>query len=929
MEAMRNLMTQAARLLDGERLYRMQLPDAPMVLVDRWQGEEQLSHGFRYEVLLLALDADLPLEKWLGSAACLQTRLADGRWLPRHGLITEAHLLADDGGLARYRVVLRDASCRLEHGHHSRVFQNMDVQQIFDTVLGDHAGQLQWRWSGEAADFLKGARPRSYCVQYRETDLAFIQRLLAEEGLGWRVEDSGQDPGGHVLVLFADAAAQAQDTVSQAGGGVRFHRADATEADDTVQAVGRRRRLGAQRLTLHSEDYKASRSLAAGVPLEGGGQGEAREVYDPSGAYSFADSVEADRYAGLMAQAGEAQAQQWQGRSTLRSATAGQWLTVTGLPGNAPADLVLTRVRHVGINNLPVDLREALAGLQPVDAAEASADRSGAAQTHGYTNTFDAQARDLAWRPVLFDDSGARLNPRPLAPGYQTAVVVAAPGVSTEGARDVHADSLGRIRVRFHFQSAAGASADSTWLRVAQRYAGPGVGSQFVPRVGQEVLVGFLEGDIDRPVVLGSLYNGQGEAGTVPTPGGRSAEADTSAYAQAGDAVASAQGNRSGGHAPAWHAAGGGEDAHRHAGAMWGVQSREWGGQGYSRLLFDDSDAQLRLQLATTQASSGLSLGHLVHQADNFRGSLRGEGFELRSDAWGSVRGRAGLWLSAYAGATSAAGSASAPVALLTQLDTLGSTFAVAAGTHQTVRLADSEGVLRPAHSRLVTDAAPLQAMLRSTRTAVTGGAYPDARGAAPDRDAAAGADRVPHTGDPLLGIAAPAGIAHVAGQSLQWALGETLTLGSGLASETVVMGQARWHSRQALGVLAAARTGQGAQATTLSVVSGTGTLELLAQNDEIRVQSQAALHGASGQAAVELAAGRTLHVATAGGASLTIEQGNITFTAPGTITVHAARKSFQPGGSGNYPLPVFPQSVCKECLLLAAQRAAPLTPKG
>jgi len=79
----------------------------------------------------------------------------------------------------------------------------------------------------------------------------------------------------------------------------------------------------------------------------------------------------------------------------------------------------------------------------------------------------------------------------------------------------------------------------------------------------------------------------------------------------------------------------------------------------------------------------------------------------------------------------------------------------------------------------------------------------------------------------------------------------------------------------------------------------------------------------------VELAAGRTVHVATAGGASVTIEGGNITFTAPGTITVHAAKKSFLPGGSGNYPLPVFPQSVCKECLLLAAQRAAPLTPKG
>ena len=133
---------------------------------------------------------------------------------------------------------------------------------------------------------MAGALPRSYCCQYRETDLEFVRRLLAEEGLGWRVEDSGQDPGGHVLVLFADVAAQAQDPVSQAGGGVRFHRADATEADDTVQAVGRRRRLGAQRLTLHSDDYKASRSLAAGVPLEGGGQGARRAAGLESRTYS-------------------------------------------------------------------------------------------------------------------------------------------------------------------------------------------------------------------------------------------------------------------------------------------------------------------------------------------------------------------------------------------------------------------------------------------------------------------------------------------------------------------------------------------------------------------------------------------------------------------------------------------------------------------
>ncbi|MEC5116029.1 type VI secretion system Vgr family protein, partial [Xanthomonas oryzae] len=154
-----------------------------------------------------------------------------------------------------------------------------------------------------------------------------------------------------------------------------------------------------------------------------------------------------------------------------------------------------------------------------------------------------------------------------------------------------------------------------------------------------------LEGDIDRPVVLGALYNGKGEAGVPATPGGSSAEADTGLYAKAGDGRPSAQGNLAGGHAPAWHGAGGGTDNHRNATALWGVQSKEWGGAGHSRLVFDDSDQQLRLQLATTQAATQLNLGHLIHQADNYRGSFRGEGFELRTDAWGAVRASSGLWL--------------------------------------------------------------------------------------------------------------------------------------------------------------------------------------------------------------------------------------------------------------------------------------------
>ncbi|KAG1388315.1 hypothetical protein G6F59_016011 [Rhizopus arrhizus] len=101
--------------------------------------------------------------------------------------------------------------------------------------------------------------------------------------------------------------------------------------------------------------------------------------------------------------------------------------------------------------------------------------------------------------------------------------------------------------------------------------------------------------------------------------------------------------------APAWHAAGAGDQAHRQGGALWGIRSREWdGGEGSNHLLFDDSNQQLRAQLASSQQASQLSLGHLRHQADNYVGSVRGTGFELRSDAAGVVRSERGLWLGAY-----------------------------------------------------------------------------------------------------------------------------------------------------------------------------------------------------------------------------------------------------------------------------------------
>ena len=342
----------------------------------------------------------------------------------------------------------------------------------------------------------------------------------------------------------------------------------------------------------------------------------------------------------------------------------------------------------------------------------------------------------------------------------------------------------------------------------------------------------------------------------------------------------------------------------------------------------DDSDGQLRLQLATTQAATQLNLGHLIHQADNYRGSFRGEGFELRSDRWGAVRAEAGLWLSAYGHAgDSPAGDAVPATALLQQVEPLGKVFSQAANTHQTVQLASHAGVQSAKASRLIADQAPLSALLTSARTTVTGMTYDTARSEAPERSPSAGQDRVPHTGDALLGLAAPAGIGLVAGQGLSWAVGETLTLASGAASNVVVAGDLRLHTGQAIGMLAAAMEGQ-TQDTALSLVAGQGELDLQAQHDQLKLQARDPLKVVSANAEVELAAGKTVHLATAGGASITIEGGNIVFACPGTITVHAGSKSFVGPAQLDYPLPEFTESeFCLTCFLRAAKTGAPMVP--
>lgn len=959
-----------AGLRSDTRLYDMSIEglsraEAPLEF-EAFASQEALSSLYRHEVLLLSTNASLSLAKLLGRQMRFVVRLADGSSFARSGYIAEARRLGADGALSRYQVSLVPWTWFLTQRTDCRVFQEKTVLEIIEAIFSSYRPRAAWQLAEGVERFMseapQGGR-RSYCVQYRETDFAFVSRLLAEEGLGYcfKLEDAdepGQTPL-HQLLIFSqnDALPEDPSSASAVGGtGIRFHRAASQEAQDAITALGARRVLQAAISTTLSWDYKQKRSVATSLPTAqqfGGPNAPQLEDYDVPGSYAFADEAAARHYLRIAREAVEARNKVFAGTSSVRSFTAGKRFVLANSPldlesrlrgeagsADASADsrhFLLTEVHQAGINNLPRNLDDTarvLLGLlqassdHAADGAEALVKQ---ARSRGYANRFCAQRVHVPWRPSMTDDTGHRIHRRPTALGPQTAIVVGPDGETTPGASgEIHTDALHRVRVQFHWQGAnperhEACSMSSAWLRVASRYAGKGLGAQFVPRIGQSVLVGFLENDIDRPIVLGSLYDGAGEGGLAATPGGQ-ASTQSSAPSTQHFAAGGNQGNRvAAGHSPAWHGEASAYGPMRNRAALSGFKSAEFNQPhaGYTQLVFDDTDGQQRIQLATTQAATQLNLGHIIHQADNYRGSHRGDGFELRTDAYGALRAGRGLMLTTWPlkaainqASSEPAGDATAPTALLKQASELFKNTSQIAATHQTVKVAASEGSAGASKSALKSDLAPLPAMLKSAK----GMASTDTQSSAlSTQHSAKGGSAVPHSEDPLLTLAARGGMGFVAGQSLQWASGETLNWASGQDSNFALATSLRIHTGQSLGILSSAQ-GKG----HLKAIAATGPVIAQAQADTMTLASKEQLKMVSVSGKLDIASAKKIHLAVAGGSAITIEGGNITVQCPGVLTVHASQRSFGGPAQASLPLPIWTRGDLKlPCAQAAAARNA------
>lgn len=970
---------------DGPRLYVWRaapgLPDG--MLLESWCGQESVCGASAWIVNLIATEAGLSTRTMLHRQAGFGTRLADGSTAWRSGYVQQATDLGADGGVGRYRLMLVPGVWYATQAPRNRIFQNRTLVEIVAHVLDAYvaANVLTWKLDRHVEAFLSDVPARPMVVQYQESDYDFLTRLLAEEGLGWVMrqddacasnDDASPDFGRPLsrLVIFSDADDFPEDACSRSalgGAGVRWHRSDSQEEQDVLTEWQQGRRIGINQTTTVCWHRHDKRSVTASEPSAFRPEHVPMlERYVNAQDARQATQADATRYARLSQQALDLA--QWHIHcvGTVRSLHAGGHVRVRNYAefgegfsehlaahGGGASDGVtgenafnVLSVLHVGINNLPrsdndtiarelatvVDGLVMLPQIHPGfpallgDNSPGRLARFGPELMRQLKQSGYAHAACLAPRAVPVRASLPRQGQ--VAPGFTLPARVVGPhGETTPGNEEIYADAWHRVRAQFFWQKGETRDDRNTaWVPVLQRAAGPTRGASLLPRIGQEVLVGFIHGQLDQPVVLTSVYNGRGE-GSLFSREDRAARDEAAApeatatvdvFEAAHDGRPAGQGNRAGGQSPAWHGAAG--EAHHHAAALLGLRTREWAGLGHNQLLFDDTDGQLAVQLATTQYTTQFNFGHLRHRSDNYRGSLRGQGFEVRTDAYGVVRATRGLHLTTWGKDLSTpSGDAAATQRLLKTARDTCANLSSAARTHQTVALSGNEGVGTQQASAIRADMAPLAAMAHALDGMVAGGAASDAVADAAQRVTSTADGKVPHTTDAVLTVAGRGGIGLTA-TDVQRATGQTQTTLAGRNHFTGVAGQTRIHSGQAIGLLGGvigANDGLG-----LQIVAGNDDVLVQAQSDTMQIASQKDMTLTANQD-IDWAAAKEITIKTAAGASITIGNG-ITVQCPGALTIHAGSHQFAGGGGVSYALPLMPQQICTACLLKARASGSP-----
>lgn len=830
-------LSQHARLITLAGSHDGTLPQAP--LAERVRGREAVNDVYRFDVDALSTSADLDLAAFIGEELTVTLLQPDGSRRAWHGICTTAEWLGADGGVARYRLRLEPALALLRLRRDSYIFQDKTARDIVTELFADYR-QLRFEF-----DVTQELAQRAICTQYRERDYDFFVRLMASEGLSWRFEhdqgdaaDDGQ--ARHRLVIFDSAApfpATPGDPV------IRFHGVRATDTDDAIDGFRARRRVQANAVSISSWDPAQVRAPAAEQwsNLDAGDL-PPLPVYDGAGERIATDAGAADLHSRLMLQALELDNKLFEGEGAARRLAAGHAFQLTQHDRYPDGDneFKVLWVEHEARNN--------------VDAQIAGADRGGV-EPGTYRNRFGCVRAAVAVAPR------ATALPHPhTALGPQTALVVGMPDSVATTTRD-H-----QVRVQFAWQRGAAANVGTldhdtddtgcapgddrsgTWVRVAEALAGPNWGSQFTPRIGTEVLVDFIDNDIDRPLVVAQLYTG----------------ADAPPFAAGVDS---------------------GVD---HAGTISGIHTQTFDGAGWNQWQLDDTQGQLRMRLATSTAATQLNLGHLVRQSPGGarRGAYRGSGFELRTDAWAVVRGGEGVLLTTRARSAQGSGVTS------TQMDAAEAVDSLKAAQSLGAALLDAATAQHALSSKAAVQAQKdFLALIDPAAKGKFAGPLNGQDAAKPkpgsrDIDASApvetfGAPVVLMDSQAAINWATPASTVLFAGQQLHWTTQSDMHMTAAYTTSSV----------------SAEATALYAHEGGIQAFAGNGPVSLQAHTDQLEILADQEVTVISVNDGIEVKASKKI-VLQAGQASITLEGRDITFACPGTFSVKGGQHLFDGGAS-------------------------------
>lgn len=449
------------------RLAKITSPLGPdVLLLNQMGGGEELGRLFTYDLQLTSLDANIDLNQLLGKPMSVGLQLADGGERHFHGIVAQCSQSIDQGQFASYQVTLRPWLWLLSRTSDCRIFQNLSIPQIIKQVFRDLG------FSDFEDALSRPYREWEYCVQYRETSFDFVSRLMEQEGIYYFFRHE-QDR--HVLVL---ADAYGAHTTVPGYASIPYYPKDEQQRErDHMHNWHLAQQVQPGSLELNDYDFqRPSASIDVRSAMPRPHTAGDYPLYDYPGTY--VQSADGEHYARTRIEALQTLHEQIEFSGNARGLGSGHLFSLTGFSRqDQNREYLIVGIRY----NIHQESLESGGG-------------SNSAQYESSLTCIDAQQ---SYRPLAN-------TYRPIVKGPQTALVVGPKG------EEIWTDQYGRVKVHFHWDRHDQSNENSScWIRVSQSWAGKNWGSMQIPRIGQEVIVSFLEGDPDRPIVTGRVYNAE------------------------------------------------------------------------------------------------------------------------------------------------------------------------------------------------------------------------------------------------------------------------------------------------------------------------------------------------------------------------------------------------------------------------------------